>query len=940
MLGSSPISAVLGAAPPADAENARLKSYVKAATAAGLALMLTAPGSKIPVDLRSPIQRRKEDEIAQDEAHLAGRADWQKAKSLAGSHLATLDSAAVCRYVDKYRKTYGAEVEVNFALEVGASKLVVVDCDTTEQREAFLQDAGIDFELAPTVSSPGAQDKDGNWVHYDGGHFYFTVPEGVDLPEGTGSWTAPGGYAVLWRDRYILIPPSVRAEGSYVLAGREYPLPEWLLDRITEASAARVKTREPSEGDEELGSAIDQWAETVTWADILAPAGWSLTSRTDKCGCDVWTAPGDHGSPKSATTHDSGCTLGRYTTVNAPMHIWTDNPGEDFEKWISQSGSKTLSKLQAVAVTTYKADVGTACAEIGVITGGTAIEADMGVSSKNAEAEAGVDVSNLDDEITVEGSSCPHESVSKIGRCFSCGVEVVTAQAVDESVDNGEPLAGAGEMDPSTGAPEHSDEGEAAFQDVVNMIRFCDTCEAAYPVDQFSPDGSTNEMIHYPTGEASEMGHSADLDGYVAQPRADEEIQCAGCGTTGVGEDFYRDADGNLWHKEADGEDHEADMTDEGAAEALADDGVLNVESNGVPKIAPFSHWRGLPAPEYAIEGLIEHRALSCIIGPPGVGKSTLAIDLACHLVTGRRWQGRRTIRQKVLYLPGEGLSGAVERIGAWEKAHDADVGEDLLVGNAIIQLGATKDDWSTLAGYILKHRVGMIIFDTFARMSLGLEENSASDVGKAITRFDQIRKLTGAGVMVIHHTGKVGTSGRGSNALNGALDSELLIQPGQWDASQVEGEAIEMSTTKQKNAPRLREPIPLLLSPFDGSVILTNASGTVGDPLDSVVVAPLLVPEPVVETAIRLKAFAAKFPEQGVSRAEFVVGVMPDEYTQARKNADMRWKLHVAEAVDLGIRYSLLETVSGKRTGTRYISSVLSDQAARQRAADEAMED
>jgi hypothetical protein len=66
----------------------------------------------------------------------------------------------------------------------------------------------------------------------------------------------------------------------------------------------------------------------------------------------------------------------------------------------------------------------------------------------------------------------------------------------------------------------------------------------------------------------------------------------------------------------------------------------------------------------------------------------------------------------------------------------------------------------------------------------------------------------------------------------------------------------------------------------------------------------------------------------------------MPDEYTQARKNADMRWKLHVAEAVDLGIRYNLLETVSGKRTGTRYISSVLSDQAARQRAADEAMED
>src|SRR5699024_790034 len=117
--------------------------------------------------------------------------------------------------------------------------------------------------------------------------------------------------------------------------------------------------------------------------------------------------------------------------------------------------------------------------------------------------------------------------------------------------------------------------------------------------------------------------------------------------------------------------------------------------------------------------------------------------DMACALVTGQRWQGRKTIRQRVLYLPGEGMSGAVQRILAWEQAHGQNVGRDLLLGDSIIQLGASREAWEELAAYIIRHRVGLIIFDTFARMSLDIEENSATDVGKAVTRFDRLRTWT-----------------------------------------------------------------------------------------------------------------------------------------------------------------------------------------------------
>lgn len=991
MLGSSPIAAVLGAAPEPTASNAHLKSFAKTAASVGLALLLIAPGSKIPVDMRSPAQRRKDDEAAQDVAKEAGRSDWHKAKSLAGSHLATTDPTLLGRYIDKYRKTYsvdGVDCPVNFAIETAASRLVVVDCDTADQVSAFLSDAGIDYALAPTVRTPGALDAEGNWVHSEGGHFYFTLPEDVDLTPNAGTWTAPGGYAVMWRDRYLLIPPSVRPEGPYVLAGQEYELPVWLEEKINTYGDIRAPKDLSARTEEqmELGDAVDAWAESVTWSDILSPTGWTLTARTDKCGCDVWTAPGDHGSPKSATTHDTGCELGRYSAVNAPMHVWTDKPGDDFEKWISQTGSKTLSKLQAVAVTTYGGDVGKACAEMDVLPGGgLGIAAEEGVSFKGHDSEHGVDVDNLSEEITLPAAEeapslpipgarteeeiraelqagCVHAVVSKIGLCHSCGLQVVKIVSEAE---------------------------EAAI--AASLATPVEPCEMTYTAPDLHPVCNTH-LQTFEFGTLCPEFDGPDTATYDDEVDVAQDRGCVECSPAGgiPVDNFYRDADGDIWHIMPNGEDHYSEAED-GADEeaepiqvdgpdpetrhepepepedpfvaagsqptttvpetfedhpdsAVEDEeeayGVLNSDSNGVPRIAPFSHWRDLPAPEYAIDGLIEHRALSCIIGAPGTGKSAVAIDMACSMVTGQRWQGRKVIRQRVLYLPGEGLTGAVQRIKAWERAHGKDVGNDLMLGNAIIQLGAAKEDWSTLAAYILKYRVGMIIFDTFARMSLGLDENSATDVGKAITRFDQIKKLTGSGVMVIHHTSKAGTSGRGSNALNGALDSELLISKGEWDASGVSGEAIQLDTTKQKNAPRLFEPLPLLLASMEDSVVVTGASGEIGDPLDTVAAAPMLVPEPLVETAIRIKKFAQRFPEQGITRGDTLTGVMVDEYTKARKNPEMAWKMHVAEAIDLGLRYGLLETLTGRATGSRYLASVTTGEAARQFAADEAMVD
>jgi hypothetical protein len=795
MLGSTPLSALLGSGvDPTDHDAVR--AFIRAACAQGLHLLLIHPGSKLPADMRTPRQRAADDRAARKAAEEAGRADAARVKSASGLALATNKADTVLKYLDRYIEVNGPDVAVNIAVEVGGSRLVVVDCDTKAQLDNFLAVAGAPDGLPPTVSTPGQVAPDGTMAHSDGGHFYFTVPDDVDMPTNLGAmnWEGDDAFAVLWDRRYVLIPPSTRPEGAYELTGSDYSITDIpvLLDAINrraEGRANRVRNANPTPSSEALTANIDAWSITRSWASILEPLGWTPTARPDNCGCEVWTAGDGHASPKSATAHDSGCQLGRYTETNAPLHIWTDHPGEPFDTYIaSEGGSATMTKLRVVALTEYGGDIGAAMDELGVL------------PVTDIEAEAGTDPRNLTDGV----------NTASLMADIIPPVEVTT--------------------------PPSTDEREAALFQPVNP---------------------------------------------------------------------------------------------------------------GVPTIAPFSHWRDMPPPEYVIDGLLEHGGLSSLIGPPGVGKSTVALDIACHIATGRTWQGRRTLKTKVLYLPGEGLSGAVQRLLAWEDAYGATLGDNLLLGDSIIQLAASTEAWGEMSGFITSQRVGLIIFDTFARMSLGIEENSASDVGKAVVRFDQLRKLTGAGVMAIHHTGKDASKGaRGSTALNGALDSEILVRadwsfahpddmtaPPQVNGRDI-GKAIEVSITKQKNAEQLDEPIHLLMVNHEpvGAPIITGPNGGL-DPMRDDIVVARPVPEPLVETAIRIRAWVDRFTEQGTTRAEIAIGVGPDPYTISRRDTAKHWKQRIAEAVDRALRYELIETLTGTASGQRYIPSVGNADAARAQA-------
>ncbi|MBV9869114.1 MAG: AAA family ATPase [Frankiaceae bacterium] len=925
MLGSAPLEAVLGSGID-NTDHEAVRAFIRQAADLGLNLLFIYPGSKVPADMRTVRQKKAEDKATQEAAREAGRRDWASLKSPAGLALATSEKPVLERYLKRYIEVYstwhdaeGNEVgwtkkaadegtitmvtpaPVNLAVEVGGSGVVVIDCDTKAQMERWFDAADLDDPEdwpAPTVVTPGhmgegADPEDpSTWSHADGGHFWFTVPDELMpvLPRHVGAmtWGGDNGFAVLWDRRYVLIPPSTRPEGSYEQLGHVYELPDWLAEKIIEAGTARARRAFANDGkaeteNKELADQVDAWAANVTWASLLEPLGWTQHPRTDNCGCTVWTAPGDHASPKSATAHDTGCSSGRYTEVNAPLHLWTDHDAPPFTDGMdAETWRPTFSKLQAVALISYGGNIAKAMDDMGLMP-------DLAV-------EPGLDPKGPDADLDKTGD---------------------------------------GDFQLPTDVQVTITDGEQDFCQV------CGTSEGVFATDD---DGS---LWHAKDeDDAADTGGHLASSGLVVAGKSDPDPVEERAAETEV--DLSLDALPADYGKKPKAEKPAASPYPDAVEDPDPD--VFDSKHTGVPTIAPFSHWRDMPPPEFIIDGLLEHGGLSCIIGPPGIGKSSVALDMACHIATGKRWQGRRTLKTRVLYLPGEGLSGAVQRIRAWEAAHDVQLDNDLLLGNGIILVNAQNEAWGEIAAYIARQNIGLVIFDTFARMSAGLEENSATDVGRAVRRFDKLKELTNAGVAVVHHTAKHDPStGRGSSALNGALDSELVVRDATWDVTQiadsdgrVAGKPIEVWTSKQKNAEQLDNAIPLLMinSPAEGvkAPLITGPNGDV-DPMQGEVVLARALPEPIVETAIRVAEFIATRPEQGATRAEVAAAIVPDAYARSRNDTTAYWKQRIGEAVDRGLRYSLLQTLTGTPSGARYIPGVGTPEDARTAAAAEVID-
>jgi len=229
-----------------------------------------------------------------------------------------------------------------------------------------------------------------------------------------------------------------------------------------------------------------------------------------------------------------------------------------------------------------------------------------------------------------------------------------------------------------------------------------------------------------------------------------------------------------------------------------------------------------LQPPEPLAHGWVYRSTLAVLYGAPKSGKSFVALDLALAMATGTNWVGGTTETGTVIYCAGEGLAGMGRRIGAWSTARGTDLGNaQFRAVNGGPQLG----DPDAVGAFV--HEIGdlkpdLVVFDTLARASLGLDENSAQEMGRVVASADYIKDTLGACVLLVHHTGKDAERGiRGSSALTGAIDTGISVKG--------DPKAMTVETTQQKDA-EPAPPLQLVGVAHDDSIALSVATfGTGG---------------------------------------------------------------------------------------------------------------
>lgn len=332
---------------------------------------------------------------------------------------------------DEMGRVLRAAQHPNLGVQLGASHLCVLDADTPEQVQQLSQwysNHNPGQSLPPaTVATPGSQEQ----AHHGGGHWWVVLPAGMEAKQARLGLppTGPDSPVAMAGRKYVLLAGSHRtdvadpAHAHYTVTGPVYTLQDFpglpqALEPATRPERSVVPTDSPATGTQATDPAT-QWGMDTSWTDLLLDHGWLATGETDSCGCDVWTAPGIHSSPKSATAHEGGCS--QVKDEDGYLQVWTTSgtDSDELDAVVYDGNRQGATKLQFVAAMEYDGDTSAARQALGLYgSSGLAIgPADMGlpdtaVTPLPQPATRGLDTQDLDTELATQLEGLP-EAVRK-----------------------------------------------------------------------------------------------------------------------------------------------------------------------------------------------------------------------------------------------------------------------------------------------------------------------------------------------------------------------------------------------------------------------------------------------------------------------------------------------------------------------------------------------
>jgi len=178
----------------------------------------------------------------------------------------------------------------------------------------------------------------------------------------------------------------------------------------------------------------------------------------------------------------------------------------------------------------------------------------------------------------------------------------------------------------------------------------------------------------------------------------------------------------------------------------------------------------------YMVKGWLDRNCLSMLYGPSNAGKTFVALDIAMHIAACKPWRGLRVNGGPVLYIAAEGGAGIRNRLSAIKRDRPEMESVPFTLLPIVLDLHG-QGDALAICEVMPDEAPALVVVDTLARSMGQGDENTAKDAAMFVRNCDLIREVTGAHVMVIHHTGKDEERGaRGSSALRAAVDNEIQV--------------------------------------------------------------------------------------------------------------------------------------------------------------------
>jgi hypothetical protein len=183
----------------------------------------------------------------------------------------------------------------------------------------------------------------------------------------------------------------------------------------------------------------------------------------------------------------------------------------------------------------------------------------------------------------------------------------------------------------------------------------------------------------------------------------------------------------------------------------------------------------------WIVKGVVPMATLGVVYGASGSGKSFWLFDLMAAVSRAADqalWRGHKINPARVCWIAAEGVEDMRKRVlgyCTYQGILLADLPMEF-VGEAP-NFMEPVDVKAVIRQIRARGRFDVIVVDTLAQVMSGGNENSGEDMGQVLGYCRDITRLTGAMVVLVHHSGKDESRGaRGWSGLRAAADFEFEI--------------------------------------------------------------------------------------------------------------------------------------------------------------------